>query len=206
MSGTGTVRIGISGWTYAPWRGNFYPPGLLQADELSYASRQVDTIEINGTFYGLQRPDAFARWYDETPEEFCVRGQGPALHHPHQAAARDRDPARQFLRLGRLAARGEARSRAVAIPAELPLFGRASRPFLLAAAARHRSRRGTRRTPQRVARRPRLGQDRATARIAARDRDPPPELSRPGLRRALAPAPGGARLRRTRWRGPMPRM
>jgi uncharacterized protein YecE (DUF72 family) len=77
MSGSGTVRIGISGWTYAPWRGNFYPPGLLQADELSYASRQVDTIEINGTFYGLQRPDAFARWYDETPEGFVFAVKGP---------------------------------------------------------------------------------------------------------------------------------
>jgi uncharacterized protein YecE (DUF72 family) len=77
MSGTGIVRIGISGWTYAPWRGTFYPPGLLQADELSYASRQVDTIEINGTFYGLQRPDAFARWYDEAPEGFVFAVKGP---------------------------------------------------------------------------------------------------------------------------------
>jgi uncharacterized protein YecE (DUF72 family) len=77
MSGAGTVRIGISGWTYAPWRGNFYPAGLLQSDELSYASRQVDTIEINGTFYGLQRPDAFARWYDETPERFVFAVKGP---------------------------------------------------------------------------------------------------------------------------------
>jgi uncharacterized protein YecE (DUF72 family) len=77
MSRTGIVRIGISGWTYAPWRGNFYPAGLLQADELSYASRQVDTIEINGTFYGLQRPDAFARWYDETPEGFVFAVKGP---------------------------------------------------------------------------------------------------------------------------------
>ena len=77
MSGAGTVRIGISGWTYAPWRGNFYPPGLLHADELSYASRQVDTIEINGTFYGLQRPDAFARWHDETPAGFVFAVKGP---------------------------------------------------------------------------------------------------------------------------------
>jgi uncharacterized protein YecE (DUF72 family) len=77
MSGAGTARIGISGWTYAPWRGNFYPSGLQHADELSYASRQVDTIEINGTFYGLQRPDAFARWYDETPQDFVFAVKGP---------------------------------------------------------------------------------------------------------------------------------
>src|ERR1700736_3924150 len=77
MSRAGTVRVGISGWTYKPWRGNFYPPGLLQSDELSYASRQVETIEINGTFYSLQRPDAFARWYDETPEGFVFAVKGP---------------------------------------------------------------------------------------------------------------------------------
>jgi uncharacterized protein YecE (DUF72 family) len=77
MSRAGTVRIGISGWTYAPWRGNFYPAGLQHADELSYASRQVETIEINGTFYGLQHPDAFARWYDETPQRFVFAVKGP---------------------------------------------------------------------------------------------------------------------------------
>jgi len=77
MSRAGLVRIGISGWTYAPWRGNFYPSGLLQADELSYASRQVDTIEINGTFYALQHSDSFARWYYETPEGFVFAVKGP---------------------------------------------------------------------------------------------------------------------------------
>src|ERR1700732_1228035 len=122
MSRAGTVRVGISGWTYKPWRGNFYPSGLLQSDELSYASRQVETIEINGTFYSLQRPDAFARWYDETPQRFVFAVQGPPVPHPHQAAARDRDAARQLLCLRRLTAGGEARPRPVAIPAELPLL------------------------------------------------------------------------------------
>jgi len=77
MSRAGIMRIGISGWTYAPWRGNFYPAGLQHADELSYASRQVETIEINGTFYSLQRPEAFARWYDDTPEGFVFAVKGP---------------------------------------------------------------------------------------------------------------------------------
>jgi uncharacterized protein YecE (DUF72 family) len=77
MSCAGNVRVGISGWTYAPWRGNFYPPGLPHADELAYASRQIKTIEINGTFYSLQRPDTFARWYDETPEGFVFAVKGP---------------------------------------------------------------------------------------------------------------------------------
>ena len=72
MRRVGTVRIGISGWTYGGWRGTFYPKGLPHAGELAYASRQVDTIEINGTHYSLQRPDSFARWHDDTPEDFVL--------------------------------------------------------------------------------------------------------------------------------------
>jgi uncharacterized protein YecE (DUF72 family) len=70
------VRIGISGWRYAPWRGVFYPPSLKQREELEFASRQVGSIEINGSFYSLQRPSAWQRWHDETPAgfEFAVKG------------------------------------------------------------------------------------------------------------------------------------
>jgi len=73
----GTVRIGISGWTYKPWRGVFYPKGLPQKRELEYASRQFRTIEINGTFYGMQRPDAFASWAEQTPDNFVFAVKGP---------------------------------------------------------------------------------------------------------------------------------
>jgi uncharacterized protein YecE (DUF72 family) len=66
----GTVRIGISGWTYAPWRGLFYSADLPQKQELSYSSRVFPTIEINGTFYSLQTPKSFMRWREETPEDF----------------------------------------------------------------------------------------------------------------------------------------
>jgi uncharacterized protein YecE (DUF72 family) len=76
MSRGGTIRIGISGWTYGGWRGSFYPKGLRHSDELSYASRQVDTIEINGTHYSLQHPDSFARWHQETPEGFVFAIKG----------------------------------------------------------------------------------------------------------------------------------
>jgi uncharacterized protein YecE (DUF72 family) len=76
VSGAGKIRIGISGWNYGGWRGTFYPRGLRHADELSFASRQVDTIEINGTHYSLQHPDSFARWYDETPEGFVFAVKG----------------------------------------------------------------------------------------------------------------------------------
>ena len=70
------VRIGLSGWTYPHWRGAFYPTGLVQRRELEYASRQVNSVEINGTFYSLQRPSSFRKWYEETPPgfEFAVKG------------------------------------------------------------------------------------------------------------------------------------
>lgn len=70
------LRIGISGWTYAPWRGVFYPVGLSHAKELGYASRQFNSIEINGTHYSLQRPEVFRRWYDQTPEGFVFSVKG----------------------------------------------------------------------------------------------------------------------------------
>ena len=72
-----TIRIGISGWTYPPWRGNFYPQGLRQTDELAYAARQFSSIEINGTFYGLQRPASFAAWFAETPDDFVFAVKAP---------------------------------------------------------------------------------------------------------------------------------
>jgi uncharacterized protein YecE (DUF72 family) len=71
------VRIGISGWRYAPWRGKFYPKDLRQKDELSFAARQFSTIEINGTFYSLQRPESFAAWRDAVPEDFVFAVKGP---------------------------------------------------------------------------------------------------------------------------------
>jgi uncharacterized protein YecE (DUF72 family) len=74
---TGKICIGISGWRYPPWRGVFYPEGLPQARELSYAAGQFSTIEINGTFYSLQRPEYFARWAADTPPDFTFSVKGP---------------------------------------------------------------------------------------------------------------------------------
>lgn len=71
------IRIGISGWRYAPWRGVFYPDTLRQDDELQFASRAVGSIEINGSFYSLQRPESWARWHDETPEDFVFSVKAP---------------------------------------------------------------------------------------------------------------------------------
>jgi uncharacterized protein YecE (DUF72 family) len=74
---TGTIRIGISGWTYAPWRGVFYPKGLRQKQELAFAASQFSSIEINGTFYGMQRPDAFAAWVEQVPADFVFAVKAP---------------------------------------------------------------------------------------------------------------------------------
>jgi uncharacterized protein YecE (DUF72 family) len=74
---TGIVRIGISGWRYPPWRGVFYPKELPQRRELEFASRQLTTIEINGSFYSLQRPQSYANWYADTPAGFRFSVKGP---------------------------------------------------------------------------------------------------------------------------------
>ncbi len=71
------IRIGVSGWRYPPWRGEFYPAGLRQADELAHASKKLPTIEINGSFYSLQTPASYAAWYDATPSEFMFSVKGP---------------------------------------------------------------------------------------------------------------------------------
>jgi uncharacterized protein YecE (DUF72 family) len=73
----GTIRIGVGGWTYEPWRGAFYPADLAHKRELEYASRRLTSIEINGTFYGSQKPETFAKWHDETPSNFVFSLKAP---------------------------------------------------------------------------------------------------------------------------------
>jgi uncharacterized protein YecE (DUF72 family) len=73
----GRIRVGIGGWTYEPWRETFYPPGTVQTRELDYASRHVTAIEINGTFYRLQKPEVFGRWHDATPKDFIFSVKAP---------------------------------------------------------------------------------------------------------------------------------
>ncbi len=73
----GKIVVGMSGWTYAPWRGTFYPKKLGQKNELAYASAMLPSIEINGTFYGLQRPTSYAAWHEQTPEGFVFSVKGP---------------------------------------------------------------------------------------------------------------------------------
>ena len=75
-SGTGRIRVGISGWTYPPWRGVFYPAGLPQHRELAHASRRFSSVEINGTFYSLQQPESFRSWAADTPADFVFAVKG----------------------------------------------------------------------------------------------------------------------------------
>ncbi len=77
MSTRADIRIGVSGWTYTPWRGNFYPTGLPQKQELAFASRQFNALEINGTFYGMQVPSSFENWARTAPENFVYAVKGP---------------------------------------------------------------------------------------------------------------------------------
>jgi uncharacterized protein YecE (DUF72 family) len=96
----GDIRIGISGWRYKGWRGVFYPKDLAQKRELEYASRVFRSIEINGTFYSLQRPENFQRWAAETPKDFVFAVKGPRFI-THMKKLRDAEvPLANFLASG----------------------------------------------------------------------------------------------------------
>lgn len=71
------IRVGVGGWSFAPWRGLFYPRGLPQKNELAHMSSQLNSLEINSTFYGLQKPATFQRWHDETPAGFVFAVKAP---------------------------------------------------------------------------------------------------------------------------------
>jgi uncharacterized protein YecE (DUF72 family) len=71
------IRIGVGGWTFEPWRGAFYPDGLAQRRELEFASRKLTSIEVNGTYYGSQKPESFQKWHDETPDDFVFSLKAP---------------------------------------------------------------------------------------------------------------------------------
>ncbi|MGH3520933.1 MAG: DUF72 domain-containing protein, partial [Haloechinothrix sp.] len=86
------VRIGTSGWLYQPWRGTFYPKGLVQKRELSYLASRMATVEINGSFYSLQRPERYRRWHDKTPEDFLFSVKG-GRYITHMKQLRDVDTA-----------------------------------------------------------------------------------------------------------------
>lgn len=94
------IRIGIGGWSYKPWRGEFYPAELVQKRELAYASTQLNSIEINSTFYGSQKPASFSKWHDETPDDFVFAVKGPRFVTNRRALAEAGESIQRFFRSG----------------------------------------------------------------------------------------------------------
>ncbi|MDP3547286.1 MAG: DUF72 domain-containing protein [Phreatobacter sp.] len=100
MNVTGDIRVGIGGWTFEPWRGVFYPDRLPQKQELAFASRKVTAIEINGTFYGSQKPESFAKWHDETPDDFVFSLKGPRFTTNRRVLAEAGESVSRFVASG----------------------------------------------------------------------------------------------------------
>lgn len=100
MSGHGTIRAGIGGWTFAPWRGVFYPEKLPQTKELHFASRALSTIEINGTYYRSQTPNTFAKWARDVPDGFVFALKGPRFATNRRVLAEAGDSIKRFLDSG----------------------------------------------------------------------------------------------------------
>lgn len=94
------IRVGIGGWTYAPWRGTFYPEGLKHDDELGYAASKLTSIEINGTFYRTQSAASFAKWRDATPDNFMFAVKGHRAVVNKKVLAEAGEPLTWFLKSG----------------------------------------------------------------------------------------------------------
>jgi len=96
----GRIRVGIGGWTFEPWRGEFYPKGLPHARELTYASERLTTIEINGTFYRTQSPATFAKWAKETPDGFVFSVKGVRYATNRRVLGEAEESVDRFLKSG----------------------------------------------------------------------------------------------------------
>jgi len=96
----GKIFVGVGGWNFAPWRGSFYPKGLTQTRELHYASRELSSIEINSTFYGLQKPATFQKWHDETPDGFMFSVKAPRFVMHRKSLATGASSVERFLSSG----------------------------------------------------------------------------------------------------------
>ena len=94
------IRIGVGGWTFAPWRGVFYPKGLAHARELSFAARALSSIEINGTYYSSFKPDSWDKWRDETPDDFVFAVKASRYCTNRKVLAEAAAPIERFLNQG----------------------------------------------------------------------------------------------------------
>ena len=96
----GKIYVGIGGWTYEPWRGVFYPKGLPQSKELTYAGEHLTSIEVNGTFYGTMKPASFRKWASEVPDNFVFSLKGPRYAVNRRVLSEAGDSIRRFLESG----------------------------------------------------------------------------------------------------------
>jgi len=96
----GRIRVGVGGWTFAPWRDNFYPRGLPHKQELGWASRRLSAIEVNGTFYSSFKPASFARWREETPDDFVFSLKAHRFTTHRKRLATAAEPVMRFVNSG----------------------------------------------------------------------------------------------------------
>src|SRR3954454_14428179 len=94
------VRVGISGWAYKGWRGDFYPRGLPQRHELEYAAGRLTSIELNGSFYSLQKPESYRKWRDQTPDDFVFAVKGSRFITHMKRLADAEGPLKKFIDSG----------------------------------------------------------------------------------------------------------
>ena len=174
-----------------------HPEGLPHKRELAHVGSVFPTVEINGTFYSMQRPEVFGRWAELMPDDFVFAVKGPRFLTHMKRLNEPVAPLGNFIASGLLRLGRQARPDPVAVPAELPLRPREARSLLQAAAARHRAARCLRPPARPPAEGAGLAAHRsASPAAAACARGPPRELPRPGLHRPAAPIRHGAGLRR----------
>jgi uncharacterized protein YecE (DUF72 family) len=100
LTKSGHIYIGVGGWTFEPWRGVFYPEKLPQSKELSYAASKLTSIEINGTYYGSQKPETFRKWAREVPDGFVFSVKGPRFAVNRRVLAEAGDSIKHFFNTG----------------------------------------------------------------------------------------------------------
>jgi uncharacterized protein YecE (DUF72 family) len=100
MKSSESVRVGIGGWNYEPWRGVFYPKGLAQAKELAYAASKLTAIEINSTYYGSQKPESFRKWASQAPDGFLFSVKASRFSTNRRVLAEGADSIKRFLNSG----------------------------------------------------------------------------------------------------------
>ena len=100
LKSSGTIRVGIGGWNFPPWRGVFYPDKLAQTKELAYAASKLTTIEINSTYYGSQKPESFRKWARETPDGFMFSVKASRFSTNRRVLAEGADSIKRFLNSG----------------------------------------------------------------------------------------------------------